>query len=112
MKRAELSQLPDGSARRRFLYAVQRSDGCIKVGCTKSARARIGAHFDAFRRAGTQMVAAYVVETQRHQFAAERELIRAMQPPFACPLNGKREWFTGADPVAVASLVRQIAAGA
>lgn len=72
----------------------------------------MGAHFDAFRRAGLEMVAAYVVETRRHTFHAERDLIRAMQPPFACPLSGKREWFTGADPTAVASLVREIAAGA
>lgn len=104
MKRSEISALPGGAERRTFLYAVARTDGAIKIGCSRSPRARIGGLFDAMRRVGLSMTGAYVVETRRHQFAAERDALGLMAGK-GVVLPGTREWFTGARPAEVVAVL-------
>ncbi len=94
MKRSEVSRLPEGSALPTFLYAAARSDGVIKIGSTRNPRTRMGALFNRFKNSGLAMEGAYLVETSRPQFKAERDALAAMKRRGAHVVTG-REWFAG-----------------
>lgn len=76
MRRKELAQLPDGSDGRSFLYVAERSDGALKIGCTRSLRARMGSHFDTWRALGYRFEGMYAVAANGgNRFHRERKLV-------------------------------------
>jgi len=91
----------------KYIYAIERSDGAVKVGITMTPQQRMTKHESDARLRGYRLLSVYGVPTSRPCYAGERELIKRLRR-CANPVKGETEWFTGLPYLGVVTLVRQM----
>ncbi len=110
VSRQEINALPMADTSRRwgqFLYAVEFTDGRIKIGRTKCPRIRITVFDVQARREGCQ-ISGVLVAASDIGAAAEQALRRECEQ-IGQLMPGRREWFVHADYARVVDATRRIA---
>lgn len=109
MGRTSFPEFSGLSVREPCLYALETSDGLVKVGRSGSPRQRMYCHARELSRRGLRIVR-FVVAPAVHWdiYTAEGELLRRLNQR-ATTRPGRTEWFQGIAYGAAATLVRQIA---